>query len=108
MNTQLHQGDVGLFRVKSVPKGAAEVPREQGKIILAHGEVTGHCHAVDVDASVARLFETSGVKERFLEVKEPCELTHQEHETLTLEPGVYQVRIHREFDWMEGVRRVAD
>ena len=58
--------------------------REQGRIILAHGEVTGHCHeviAVDTAApptlAEAQYFEVDG--ERELIVLAPCELTHQEH-----------------------------
>lgn len=42
---QAQQGDVFLRRVRAIPKGAKEVKRK-GAIVLAHGETTGHKHAI--------------------------------------------------------------
>ena len=39
------QGDVAIFRVADV-EGGDEIPREGGRVVLAHGEVTGHSHAI--------------------------------------------------------------
>lgn len=46
-NQQYRQGDVLLQRVSSFPKKLKAVARERGRVILAHGEVTGHAHALD-------------------------------------------------------------
>ena len=65
--------------------------REAGRIILAHGEVTGHCHeviCVATDApptmAQAQFFEVDGVRE--LIGLEPCVLRHQEHAPIALFP----------------------
>lgn len=63
------QGDVGIFPVDSLPKGAKRVKRVDGRVILALGEVTGHHHSI-ADENVD-LFETAdeaGVT--YLEIKE--------------------------------------
>jgi len=43
---QGRQGDVLLRRVEHIPENVTPVPRENGRIILAHGEATGHAHAI--------------------------------------------------------------
>jgi hypothetical protein len=41
------QGDVLIVPVAKLPAKSklTEVPREEGRVVLAHGEVTGHSHA---------------------------------------------------------------
>ena len=39
------QGDVAIERIASLAANLNPVPLEEGKVILAHGEVTGHHHA---------------------------------------------------------------
>ena len=40
------QGDVLVVPVDEIPTGLKKVPREQGRLVLAHGEATGHAHVV--------------------------------------------------------------
>lgn len=61
--------------------------RTNGRVILAFGEVTGHCHEVLTEAGAipqAQFFEVDGV--RTLIVLEPCALVHQEHGRIALDP----------------------
>ena len=65
--------------------------RESGRIILAHGEVTGHAHEVvcaatdaPPDMEQAQFFEVEGV--RTLIVLAPCVLRHHEHAPIALSP----------------------
>lgn len=66
--------------------------REHGRIILAHGEVTGHCHEVTTIAGdipgldVAQFFEEPDGT-RMLLVLEPCMLRHDEHAPIALDPA---------------------
>jgi hypothetical protein len=54
MMTIFRQGDLLTVAVRQLPKGCVAVPREHGKIMLAHGEATGHAHAIaDVPPDVA-------------------------------------------------------
>ena len=65
--------------------------REAGRIILAHGEATGHCHEVVTETGAppelvsAQYFEEHDGT-RTLLVLAPCELRHQEHAPITLTP----------------------
>ena len=100
------QGDVLLVPVDAVPGGAKDVGRENGRTVLAHGEVTGHHHSFDGDAGVALLEAPTG--DRYLRVSRAAALEHQEHTTITVPPGVFRVIRQREYDDAEEWRRVAD
>lgn len=56
---QIRQGDVYLIPVKALPAGCKPIQPEGGRrFVLAHGEVTGHAHAIyeftaDADAERA-------------------------------------------------------
>lgn len=43
---QIRQGDVQIQQVTKLPAGCTEIKSEGGRIVLAHGEVTGHAHAI--------------------------------------------------------------
>ena len=111
---QMRQGDVFLKSVARIPAGAVEVKLDNGEVVLAYGEVTGHkhriCHFMDTGALPARLFEAGDM--RFLDVQEPTNLVHEEHATVALQPGVYKVSkfgigTQREYS-PEAIRSVAD
>ena len=71
--------------------------REHGRIILAHGEVTGHVHEVCAVATgdtlpAAEFFEEPDGR-RVLLLLRPCVLRHQEHGPIALDPAApVQVR----------------
>lgn len=100
----LRQGDVLLVKVKSLPKGSAE-NTDKGDIILAHGEVTGHAHRIKTPATKAKMWDANA--ERFLQVVEKVALTHEEHSTISIDPGIYRIAIQTEYSPAE-LRRVAD
>lgn len=106
---QARQGDVLLARVPSLPADATLRPRESGRVILAHGEVTGHAHAIAdaPDAPTAALLDApDGLA--YLRVDALSQLVHDEHSTIVLEPGVYRVTRQREYDDEAEFRQVAD
>jgi hypothetical protein len=104
MNKQYRQGDVFITRINSIPETATVVPRDNNKVILAYGDVTGHCHAID--ATGVSLLRHEGVS--YLEIAEAlAELHHDEHATIQLPAGKYAVRIQREYT-PETIRSVAD
>lgn len=100
------QGDVLIRRVEEIPGGLERVPRENGRVVLAHGEVTGHAHVVEgeVEFLAADLEEMEGV---FLRVLAEASVVHEEHATLVLPPADYEVVYQREYA-PEEIRRVAD
>lgn len=107
--TIYRQGDVLLIKAKAIPAAAKPVPREQGRVILAHGEVTNHCHALH--SAAVTFFRPddmpTGSVGGWLEVRETAQLVHEEHSTITLPPGIY--RLARQVEEMpDAVRQVAD
>lgn len=95
---KLRHGDVIIEKVDSIP----EATLLKGRKELAFGEVTGHAHRVDV----GELFETKD-GQLYLKVEKLARLSHEEHKTLTLNPGCYKVTIKRQYT-PEGWERVAD
>jgi len=95
-----------------VYEAAREVPREGGRVVLAHGEVTGHAHAIA--SKSASLYETQiddavalALGTRILAARAPVALRHEEHETINVPSGTWGVRIQRQYD-AGAFRRVED
>lgn len=103
MNTQFRQGDVLLVRVDELPVDAAIEPSRE-RIILAEGELTGHAHAVS--AAAATMYAWQG--DRLLAVREATALTHEEHDPIALQPGIYKVVRQRQYDPARDTTRVVD
>lgn len=97
----IQQGDVLIKKCDSIPEG---LHRKNNH--LAEGEVTGHFHAVyGGDTAVWGDLEGN----LFLDVKSECEVRHQEHGTVSVPPGKYEIGIVREYDhFAEEARAVQD
>jgi len=101
------QGDIAIIPVqrKQRPSRDKRVAADNGRIILAYGEVTGHAHALP-EADV-ELYETAQAADRFLRVHSATVLSHEEHAAIALPKGDYIVRRQREYE-PEATRLVAD
>lgn len=87
-------------------------PRARGgRIILAHGNATGHNHAIAEDtATLFRPVQPTGEAWRddaVLVVKREVTLTHEEHAPIPLGEGIYVVRRQREYR-PEAIQTVID
>jgi hypothetical protein len=91
---QRQQGDVFFERVAALPTGAKKVKEQDG--IFAHGEVTGHMHRATTPSNV-----------ELYEVIEPIEIVHEEHNTIFIDPGIYQYGQVREHDYLNEVDRIV-
>lgn len=111
------QGDVLLKRIDQLPEGATKMLNTK---VLQLGEVTGHKHQFATEAKVDIYVDAQFAGQemsitpdegKFIVVfgDEPMALRHEEHRTIMVPPGTYQVDIVREFDYeaMEA-RRVVD
>ena len=105
----LRQGDVILIPVNEIPQNTKPVPREAGRVVLAHGEITGHHHSIVDDGAELVTAEHANELRVWLSVTaaEPVALTHQEHDTILVDPGLYEVRRQREYS-PEALRNVQD
>ena len=101
----IRQGDVLVCEIKEIPTAAKMVAQDAGRVILAYGEVTGHAHAIHNRATMFRADEGLGT---FLQVEAGgADLVHEEHATIALPAGTYQVVIQREYS-PEAIRNVQD
>lgn len=102
------QGDVLLIQVSAIPNGATDIT-PNGDIILSHGEVTGHAHRVIVAdrpaAQRPKLWDAGA--ERYLQVVETVALSHEEHNAIVLDKGIYRQAFQFE-EKREEISRVAD
>lgn len=84
----IRQGDVLLFPVAKLPKGAKEIAFK-GDVVLAFGEVTGHAHRIiQTEKPSARVFDVGA--ERYIQIAERVALTHEEHSAIFLDAGIYR------------------
>lgn len=91
------QGDCMLLEVKALPEGAARQKVRGKKLTLLLGEATGHHHRfefVNTDHNV-KLFHAGAA--RYVEVVKPARLLHEEHSTVDVPPGVYQIPVQVEW-----------
>ena len=79
---------------------------ENGRIILAHGEVTGHHHSFAIDAGVTCYADDEKDVNSFLKVEsEVAPLEHQEHATIPHKKGNYAVI--RQEEWNDDLDPIA-
>lgn len=92
-------GDVIIEKVGVIPTDAKSLKDRKE---IAYGEVTGHAHRIDV----GELFETKD-GDIYLKANKLTKLSHEEHKTITLEPGIYKAVIKRQYS-PDGWERVRD
>lgn len=99
-NKMFRQGDVLIERIAKLPQASQ---KQNGRVILAHGEATGHAHEIDMDAADAwKNGEALTVR-----VKQSSAVKHQEHAPIPLKRGNYKITRQREYS-PEAIRNVAD
>lgn len=109
------QGDLLFVKVDYVPSFHIK----QKHLIIAEGEATGHKHEIIGDTAI--LFEPENRttdrmsagnvrnNNKFLRILENSDVIHNEHDTITLPKGIYQVIQQREYTpSQQGGRNVND
>jgi hypothetical protein len=94
------QGDVILKQLTSLPTGP-RTPIAKHKLVLAEGETTGHYHGIQSKNS--ELFSIGNTI--VMELQETATLTHQEHNHITLAPGLWEVGKVQEYDYLSKMKR---
>ena len=86
------QGDILLIPLEPELQefdadSAERIPRERGRVVLAHGEATGHAHTISsLGATLYQQFD-----ERFLRLRWSSWLRHQEQASIRVPRGTYRV-----------------
>lgn len=94
------QGDVGLYQVDSLPKGAKKLKDK----VLAYGEISGHRHRFANDSNIER-YEVDG--RLYLQVYQPTPLIHEEHHEQIILPGTYEQIQEREHDYIDETAKTV-
>lgn len=103
----VRQGDILLVRVATRSVGLERKPTKNGSVTVGFGEVTGHHHSIQ-DAVWLVAPETTmedlhqfalGDKTMpvFVAADAPTTLTHQEHNPIALDAGIWQVLRQRTY-----------
>lgn len=101
---QFRQGDVFLTKITTAPTAGKSIERENGRVVLAHGEVTGHAHAI-AEPDVEMYQGADG--NLYIHVGTTATVRHEEHGTILLDAGDYRVTRQREYSPVE-IRQVRD
>lgn len=128
INKHYRHGDILLIKIDELPENI-KFKTKRSKIIL-EGEVTGHAHRLKGNAKILEVAEriandphgvwdgqrlvanTIRVEAKsqvigYAVVKGPTGLIHEEHDTITLPVGTYEIRRQREYD-TDYIRFVED
>ena len=102
MVVMYRQGDVLLRKVESIPEDA----KPSDDDIILKGEATGHAHRI-VNGTI---FTRSSWprNQMYVEASAGATLVHEEHKTIQIEPGFYEVIRQREYDPKSTSRFVED
>ncbi len=108
-------GEALFLEVDELPKDAKKViPNGSmlaaGGLIVANSETSGNHHVVELKEGV-EFFERDGVlyMKNTQPTKAYCSLDRTRHPEIELEPKIWKIKIQKEFDLLERVRRnVAD
>lgn len=94
------QGDILLKEIENI------TGNEIGKTekVLAEGSTTGHKHILK--GAEVTFYDKDGLIQ--INIPKQAKLTHDEHATITIPKGKYEVVKQREFDLVKGVREVSD
>ena len=96
----IRHGDLMIKRVDLIPSDA----KQTDNMTLALGEATGHHHTLQGNCQVYQQGET-----KFVKAESDTVLTHQEHDTVKIENGLYKVDIEQEYDPFEKIiQKVRD
>lgn len=106
---QYRQGDVLMMDIDEKLLAADlgdEVPKDQGKTVLAYGEVTGHSHAISVKSAAHFKAKSSALK-TYLRLVEPVSLRHEEHGEIPIKEKTKEISIQRQWT-TERIKPVVD
>ena len=109
------QGDVVIKPIEALPEYKKDdvttwprLDEQTLKGVLAYGEATGHSHQIleeDLDSvTVVKI-----LSKLYVTALKEWTIKHEEHKPVSVPPGIYEVEIAKETDWLTRVtRRVAD
>lgn len=107
MSQFYRHGDVNFH---AVTKLEGKPVKHDGSYIVARGEATGSTHVISVKDPKDMIIHETENGERYIELLKAALVTHtHDHETITIQPGIYKQVQEREMDWFANtVKKVVD
>lgn len=99
-------GEMVIFQFKGeIPKDAKKMKASKVGYIVANSETTGNHHIVEEKEGV-EIYEKEGILylKNGVPVNVFC-IMEERHDTITLEPGVYEMESAKEFDYYQMAKR---
>ena len=97
-------GDLLIRQIDKLPKGLKKLDTN----ILAEGQFTGHNHKIVAEPIDLTIY-TDNEGKKYFNLNKDSDLTHQEHKTIKIKKGLYELVIEQEFDpFQEVINQVKD
>lgn len=87
MSRMYRQGDLLFKEVKKIPNGFKPTTNP----VILRGEATGHSHRIENGKIHTRRLYYRRTEEMFIEIGKNGRIVHEEHKTLLLPQGFFQV-----------------
>lgn len=87
MNTPKRHGDINFH---PVDKSEGKVVKHRGSFVVGLGETTGHKHVLTVSNPEDLIIKKDSQGNYFFELISEGALTHEEHKTIRIAPGIYK------------------
>lgn len=104
MGKRYRQGDFLFEEVESLPQEAKREKTDKGRFVVGYGEATGHHHSFPATGE-GEIKTLDNV--RWIEATKLVNITHQEHDTISLPIGLYRIIPQRQYARGE-IQRVRD
>ena len=95
MKTNYRSGDINLHNVE---KTKGKIIEHNGSFVLGLGETTGHKHILTVEKPQDLIIKQDNNGNYYFELLAEGKLTHEEHKTLIVKPGIYKKFQEEEVD----------
>lgn len=107
-NLSVLHGDVDLIQVEALPEGLKKQKTKNGYVVR-HGE-SGHRHTLVIDKlSDVDIYLDPLTGYHVFDVKESIEISHEEHKTIVIEPGIFIEKSEVEYNPFERLlKKVVD
>jgi len=106
MNIILH-GDVDILPVDSIPEGLKKI-NFNGSYVVRHGE-SGNKHIITAERTAVDIYLDEKTGMHYFKVNSAVEISHEQHKTLVITPGIYKEDAETEYNPFEKMlRKVQD
>ena len=99
----IRQGDVLFIPINTIPNASFK----KKVLVVAEGEFTGHHHQfMENQASIVTLYQMD--EQLFSDISQDAVLIHDEHDSIKIPSGKYEIKIQRELDLLGQIQKVMD